>query len=102
MEVLPNLTPLDLLIIEEARGALHRLHTFKQPAVSDTEAGLLSIWKDVHMHCQQSKLCTKLTLHFNHISGHLKTEHTESLFLLRRHVGIWPRSKHEKPNAGSA
>jgi hypothetical protein len=22
--------------------------------------------------------------------GHLKTEHTESLFLLRRHLGNWP------------
>jgi len=38
-----------------------------------------------------SKLCTKLTLHCNHRSGHLKTEHTESLFLLRRHLGNWPR-----------
>ena len=28
----------------------------------------------------------------NHRSGHLKTEHTESLFLLRRHLGNWPRS----------
>jgi len=35
-------------------------------------------------------------------SGHLKTEHTESLFLLRRHFGNWPRSKHEKRTAGSA
>jgi hypothetical protein len=24
-------------------------------------------------------------------SGHLKTVHTESLFLLRRHLGKWPR-----------
>ena len=38
----------------------------------------------------------------NHRSGHLKTEHTESLFLLRRHLGNWPRSKHEKRTAGSA
>jgi hypothetical protein len=38
-----------------------------------------------------SKPCTKLTLHCNHRSGHLKTEHTESLFLLRRLLGIWPR-----------
>ena len=36
--------------------------------------------------------CTKLTLHCNQRSGHLKTEHTESLFLLRRHLGNWPRS----------
>ena len=35
--------------------------------------------------------CTKLTLHYNHRSGHLKTEYTESLFLLRRHLGNWPR-----------
>jgi len=27
--------------------------------------------------------------HDNQI-GHLKTEHTESLFLLRRHLGNWP------------
>jgi len=36
---------------------------------------------------------------------HLKTEHTESLFLLRRHLGNWPRgplSKHEKRTAGRA
>jgi hypothetical protein len=33
----------------------------------------------------------KLTLHCNHGSGHLKTEHTESLFLPRRHLGTWPR-----------
>jgi hypothetical protein len=38
-----------------------------------------------------SKPCTKLTLHCNHRSWHLKTEHTERLFLLRRHLGIWPR-----------
>ena len=38
----------------------------------------------------------------NHRSGHLKTEHTESLSLLRRHLGNWPRSKHEKRDAGSA
>ena len=41
--------------------------------------------------CVFSKPCTKLTLHCNHRSGHLKTEHTESLFLLRRHLGNWPR-----------
>jgi hypothetical protein len=38
-----------------------------------------------------SKPCTKLMLHCNHRSGHLKTEHTESLFLLRRHLVNWPR-----------
>ena len=41
--------------------------------------------------CVFSQPCTKLTLHCNHRSGHLKTEQTESLFLLRRHLGNWPR-----------
>jgi len=42
--------------------------------------------------CVFSEPCTKLALHCNHRSGHLKTEHTESLFLLWRHLGNWPRS----------
>ena len=46
----------------------------------------------VQAWCVFSKPCTKLTPHCNHRSGHLKTEHTESLFLLRRHLGNWPRS----------
>ena len=58
--------------------------------------------KTHHAWCVFSKPCTKLTLHCNHRSGHPKTEHTESLFLLRRHLGNWPRSKHEKRTAGSA
>jgi hypothetical protein len=48
------------------------------------------------------KPCTKLTLHCNHRSAYLKTEHTESLLLLRRHLGNWPRNEHEKRTAGSA
>jgi hypothetical protein len=47
MEVLLNLTPLDLLIMAETRIALYMLHILKQPAVSETEAGLLSIRKNV-------------------------------------------------------
>ena len=47
--------------------------------------------KTHHAWCVFSKPCTKLTLHCNHRSGHLKTEHTESLFVLRRHLGNWPR-----------
>jgi hypothetical protein len=35
------------------------------------------------------KPCTKLTLHCNHRSGNLKTEHTESLLLLRCRLGNW-------------
>jgi hypothetical protein len=31
--------------------------------------------------------CTKLKLLCNHRSGYLKTEHSESLVLLRRHLG---------------
>ena len=40
--------------------------------------------------CVFSKPCTKHTLHCKHRSGNLKTEHTESLFLLRRHFGNYP------------
>jgi hypothetical protein len=47
MEVLLDLTPLDLLIMAEARLALYRLHTHKQPADYKTEAGMLSIGKKV-------------------------------------------------------
>jgi hypothetical protein len=47
MDMLLNLTPLDLLIMAEAMVALHRLQTLKQPAVSDAETGLLSVWKHV-------------------------------------------------------
>jgi hypothetical protein len=37
--------------------------------------------------------CTKLMLLCNHRSGHLKTEHTESLLLLQRYLGKWSRSQ---------
>jgi hypothetical protein len=47
MEVLLDLTPLDLLIMAGARMALYRLHILKQPAVPKSIAGLLSIWKNV-------------------------------------------------------
>ena len=47
MEVLLNLTLLDLLILAEARMALYRLHILKQPAAPKTVVGLLSIWKNV-------------------------------------------------------
>ena len=43
------------------------------------------------LRCVFSKPRTKLTLHCNHRSEHLKTEHTESLFLLRRHLRNCPR-----------
>jgi hypothetical protein len=41
--------------------------------------------------CVFSKPYTKLTLLCNDRCGHLKTEHTESLFLLPRHLGNLPR-----------
>jgi ribonuclease HI len=47
MEVLLNLTPLNFLIMAEARMTLYRLHMLKQPAFLKTETGLLSIWKNV-------------------------------------------------------
>jgi hypothetical protein len=43
MEVLLNLTPLDLLFMAEARMALYGLHIPKQPADSKPEAGMLSV-----------------------------------------------------------
>jgi hypothetical protein len=43
------------------------------------------------MWCVFFKPCTKLTLHCNHRSGHLKTEYTESILLLGRHLGSWSR-----------
>jgi hypothetical protein len=41
-------------------------------------------------------------MHCNHRSGHLKTEYTESLFLLSWKLAPRPRSKHEKQTANSA
>jgi hypothetical protein len=47
----------------------------------------------IHYSCvvRLFKPYTKLTLHCNHRSGHLKMEHTESLLLLRCHLGNWYR-----------
>jgi hypothetical protein len=47
MKVLLNLTPLDLLIMAQARMALYRLHILKQPTVPKTVSRLLTIWKNV-------------------------------------------------------
>jgi hypothetical protein len=46
MEMLLNLTPLDLLIMVEARMVLYRLHILIQPA-DITAAGMPSIWKNM-------------------------------------------------------
>ena len=50
IEMLLNMTPLDLLIMAEARMTLYRLHILMQPADSTTAAGMLSIWKNVRDH----------------------------------------------------
>ena len=42
MEMLLNLTPLDLLIMAETRMTLYRLHILMQPADSTRSAGMLS------------------------------------------------------------
>jgi hypothetical protein len=46
MQVLLNLTPLDLLMMAETTMALYRLHILIQPA-DITAAGMPSIWKNV-------------------------------------------------------
>jgi hypothetical protein len=48
MEVLLNLTLLNLLIMVETRMALYRLQITKQPSVLEAETGLLSIQKIVN------------------------------------------------------
>ena len=54
-------------------------------------------YPDLWLQCSVSFVCGlekthhTLTLHCNHRPGHLKTEHTERPFLLRRHLGNWPR-----------
>jgi hypothetical protein len=47
VEVLLNLTPLDLFIMVEVRMALCRLQILKQPTVPGTVSGLPTIWKNV-------------------------------------------------------
>jgi hypothetical protein len=47
MEALLNLTPLDLLIMAEARMTLYRLRISKQTNDLKTNVGMLSIWKNV-------------------------------------------------------
>jgi hypothetical protein len=47
VEVLLNLTPLDLLIMAKTRMALYWLQILKQQTVPKTASGLLSIWKNV-------------------------------------------------------
>jgi len=62
-----------------------------QQFASHAYCGAVRFRKDAPARCVFSKPCTKLTLHCNHRSGHLKTEYTESIFLLQHHLGNWPR-----------
>jgi len=64
-------------------------YTQKNGAVSNVNKKF--IFHLTRAWCVFSKPCTKLTLHCNHRSGHLKKEHTESLFLLQPNLGNWPR-----------
>jgi len=50
MELILNLTLLDLLIMAGARMTLYRLHKFMQPADSTASSGMLSIRKNVSDH----------------------------------------------------
>ena len=70
IEMLLNLTPLDLLIMVEARMTLYRLHTLMQPADSTLAAGMLPIWKNVRPHI-----------------GHAVRSHYSSLSLLQNLQG---------------
>jgi len=63
-----------VLRFEVSRSVITVQREFRAPFRKDT-------W------CVFSKPCTKLTLHCNHRSGHLETEHTEILLLLRLHLG---------------
>ena len=50
MEMLLNLTPLDLLIMAEVRMTLYRLHVVMQLADCTIAAGMLSIWEKARDH----------------------------------------------------
>ena len=61
MEVLLNLTPLDLLIMAEARTALYRLHILQQPAAPKTVAGVA-----IHLHkCGRPYFGYAVGLHYS-------------------------------------
>jgi ribonuclease HI len=65
MEVLLNLTPLDLLIMAEARMALYRLRITEQPSAFETETGLLSIQMKVSDPILEMR-ADQITPVFNH------------------------------------
>jgi hypothetical protein len=63
----------------------HPILSLQDPSYYYPPIHIIPVW------CVSFKPCTKLTLHCNHRSGHLKTEHAENLLLLRRHLGNWTR-----------
>jgi hypothetical protein len=64
--------------------SLHSVRNkFHFPILGDLKKYIIYVW------CVFFKPCMKLTLHCNHRYGHLKTEHTGSLLLLRRHLRNW-------------
>jgi hypothetical protein len=65
MEVLLNLTPLELLIMVEARMAFYRLQNTKQLSAFEAEMGLLSIWKIVSDPILEMRADHKIPV-FNH------------------------------------
>jgi hypothetical protein len=58
MDMLLNLTPLDLLIVTKVRVALYRLQIFKQPSVHRTVSVQPSgkMWMNVCLTCGQTTL----------------------------------------------
>jgi len=59
----------------------------------EVSTSVITVQREFQARFRKDTWCvfSKLTLHCNHRSVHLKTEHTESLFLLRRHLGNWLR-----------
>jgi hypothetical protein len=64
IEELLNLTPLDVLIMAEARMTFCRLHIYKQTTDLKSDVGMLSIWKIVgtpHWICGLTTLLQFMT-----------------------------------------
>jgi len=80
-----------------AAGSISKMASQQEKAFSvlrfEVSRSVITVQREFRPRFRKDAPCrwTKLTLHCNHRSGHLKTEHTESLFLLGRHLGNWPR-----------
>jgi hypothetical protein len=83
---------LDSSVTQPTTWFLYRLSPSRWPRDTLYLRKLVLTKKDApHKNNVSFNPCTKLTLHCNHWSEQLITEHTESLLLLRRHLGNWPR-----------